>query len=363
MPEPRRIPLHDFHAAHGARFVDFGGWDMPVQYSSILDEHRAVRESAGLFDVSHMGEFVVSGPDAAGFLDHLLTNRISPAKVGKAVYSPMCAEDGGVIDDLIVYRTGDNCFLLCVNAGNIDEDLAWIAMQADQWSTSVLVEDQSAEHALLALQGPQAEGILRRAGFAEAARLKRFHHVAVPIGTAMMRVGRTGYTGEDGFEIYIAPEQAETLAAKLLEVGRDDGLQLCGLGARDSLRLEAGLPLYGHELSAAITPLEAGLGWAVKFQKAHFIGREALLAQRDGGLPRTLYFFRLEGRRIARAGTPIVATDGQPVGEVVSGTTSPMTGGPIGSALVARNAPADGLRVELRGHPVDLNVQQPPLHQ
>ncbi len=363
MSEPRRIPLHDFHARRGARFVDFGGWDMPVQYTSILEEHRAVREAAGLFDVSHMGEFVLEGTAAAAFLDYLLTNRISRAPIGKAVYSPMCTEDGGVIDDLIIYRTAEQQFLICVNASNIEKDFAWIRQQATAFDPALVLEDHSARFCLLALQGPRAAAILDQAGFAEAVSIGRFRHTTADFEGASVRVCRTGYTGEDGFEIYVAPEQAESLAEALLAAGQPHGLQLCGLGARDSLRLEAGLPLYGHELSAAISPLVAGLGWAVKLDKPDFIGKAALLSQSEHGLERSVLFFKLEDRRIARAGTAVIDAESAVVGEVLSGTSSPMTGGPIGSALVATAAQGAPLRVDLRGHPVNLVVAQPPLHK
>lgn len=363
MPEPRRIPLHDFHARHGARFVDFGGWNMPVQYTSILEEHRAVREAAGLFDVSHMGEFLLEGPAAPAFLDHLLTNRISPAPVGKAVYSPMCAEDGGVVDDLIVYRTGEQRYLLCVNAGNIEKDFSWITQQLEAFGEELHFEDQSDRYGLLALQGPHAAGILQAAGFAAAASLGRFRHCPTGFQGGEIRICRTGYTGEDGFEIYVSPEQAEALAEALMAAGQSYGLKLCGLGARDSLRLEAGLPLYGHELSATLSPLEAGLGWAVKLDKTAFIGKDALQAQQSQGLQRQVAFFKLEDRRIARAGTAVIDADGKVVGEVLSGTSSPITGGPIGSALIEAAALAAPLRVDLRGNPIQLHLAQPPLHR
>ena len=358
-----QVPLHAFHARHGARFVPFGGWDMPVQYSSILEEHRAVRERAGLFDVSHMGEFHVFGPDATGFLDKLLVNRIAGSPMGKAVYSPMCKPDGGVVDDLIVYRTDPEGFLVCVNASNIEKDFGWFLKQAARWAMDVTIEDHSDAYALLALQGPAAEAILLAMGFSSASELKRFRHRLVTFSGNKIRICRTGYTGEDGFEIYLPPELAEPFAEKLLEVGSAKGLRLCGLGARDSLRLEAGLPLYGHELSDSITPLEAGLGWTVKLQKEDFIGKKALTEQAQLGVPRKLVHFRLEGRRIARQGQEVLGSDGTAVGEVCSGTLSPMTDGPIGSALVASSADESSLAVELRGHLTPLEVAKPPLHR
>jgi aminomethyltransferase len=363
MAEPKFIPLHDYHARQGARFVDFGGWNMPVQYSSILEEHRAVREAAGLFDVSHMGEFFVEGASAGSFLDHLLTNRISAAAIGKAIYSPMCAANGGVIDDLIVYRIGDTRFMLCVNAGNTAKDFGWIREQAEIWPEPLEVQNGSSDFCLLALQGPKAEAILGKAGFIGASGLKRFHHAEWSFGNAKIRACRTGYTGEDGFELFVAPKEAEALAEALVDAGSCVGLQLCGLGARDSLRLEAGFPLYGHELSATISPLEAGLSWAVKMKKADFIGKAALRSQKENGLKRKLVFFKLPGRRIARAGTRVLDTEDRAVGEVVSGTSSPMTGGPIGSALIESSADSKALKVDLRRNRIELIIAKPPLHE
>ncbi|MGB0408907.1 MAG: glycine cleavage system aminomethyltransferase GcvT [Opitutales bacterium] len=363
MIEPRQIPLHDFHARHGARFVDFGGWNMPVQYSSILDEHKAVRTAAGLFDVSHMGEFFVQGPDAAAYLDRLVVNRISRSKPGTAVYSPMCAEDGSVVDDLIVYRISANECLVCVNAGNIEKDFAWFEHHAANWQFDISLENQSDHFALLAIQGPLAEDILLDCGLPGVAELKRFQHALLDRNGGPIRVCRTGYTGEDGFEIYLAPQHAEALAAELLQVGEARGLCLCGLGARDSLRLEAGFPLYGHEISEHITPLEAALDWTVKLDKEAFVGKEALAIQKAEGVRRRVIHFKLDGRRIAREGTAVLDDAGSEVGKVLSGTLSPMTGSPIGSALVQVDALASPLAVDLRGHQAALIAARPPLHQ
>ncbi|MGK0463838.1 MAG: aminomethyltransferase [Lentimonas sp.] len=357
-----QIPLHAFHAEQGARFVNFGGWNMPVQYAGILEEHRAVREAAGLFDVSHMGEFQVSGLDAAHFLDRLLVNAVSTIAIGKAVYSPMCAENGGVVDDLIVYRTAKDLFLVCVNASNIEKDFNWFAKQAKRWALDVQIENHSENYVLLAVQGPKAEAILQSAGFGAVNELKKFEHVESAFPGGKIRICRTGYTGEDGFEIYIAPEAAEDFIRLLMEKGSPFGMQLCGLGCRDSLRLEAGYPLYGHELSDQITPLEAGIGWTVKFQKEDFMGKEALTRQKENGIQRHVVHFMLEGRRIAREGTEVINADGEPVGKVLSGTLSPMLGSPIGSALVSAGARADELFVDLRGNRSALKIAKPPLY-
>jgi len=363
MSKIQEIPLREFHTKHGARFVNFGGWNMPVQYSSILEEHQAVRQAAGLFDVSHMGEFYVKGPQAALYLDRLLVNRIAGAPDGKAIYSPMCAEDGTVVDDLLVYCISESEFLVCVNAGNIDKDLAWFQAKASEWLLDCAVEDHSDRYALLALQGPKAKDILISAGLNFIEELKPFYHLSVTHNDAPLRVCRTGYTGEEGFEIYVSPDAAEPLAELILAAGAKYGLKLCGLGARDSLRLEAGLPLYGHEISDQITPLEAGLGWTVKFKKSEFVGKAALAKQKEDGLLRRVVHFKLEGRRIAREGTAVINATGESVGRVLSGTLSPMTGAPIGSALILAEALAEPFFVDLRGHQQLLHLAKPPLHK
>jgi aminomethyltransferase len=363
MSAPLQIPLHAFHAAQGARFVDFGGWNMPVQYTSILEEHKAVREAAGLFDVSHMGEFHVAGSDAARFLDRLVVNAVESAPVGKAIYSPMCNGNGTVVDDLILYRTAEDAFLVCVNASNIEKDYGWFLKQAERWGLAVEIEDQSDAFALLAVQGPKAVTILEAIGLTEAATIRRFWHQQVAYAGEKIRICRTGYTGEDGFEIYASPKAAEALAKQILAEGAAHGLKLCGLGARDSLRLEAGLPLYGHELSDQITPLEASLDWTVKFGKGDFIGKNALSEQKAGGVPRRVVHFKLEGRRIAREGTPVQDEAGNEVGQVLSGTLSPMLNCPIGSAIVRTEVKDAPLFVDLRGHHLPLQVAKPPLHK
>ena len=358
-----QTPLHDFHAARGARFVAFGGWNMPVQYTSILEEHKAVREAAGLFDVSHMGEFHVSGSDAALFLDRLVVNAVANAPVGKAVYSPMCNSGGTVVDDLIVYRTAEDAFLVCVNASNIEKDFGWFLKQAERWGFDVEIEDRSDEYALLAIQGPKAETILTAIGLEAVEGIQRFWHQLVTFAGEKTRICRTGYTGEDGFEIYCSPKAAESLAKQILAEGEAHGVKLCGLGARDSLRLEAGLPLYGHELSDSITPLEASLDWTVKLNKTDFIGKNALTEQKENGIPRRVIHFKLEGRRIAREGTPVIDASGEAVGQVLSGTLSPILNCPIGSAIVRTESKDASLFVDLRGNQLPLQVAKPPLHK
>ncbi|MGH7997365.1 MAG: glycine cleavage system aminomethyltransferase GcvT [Opitutaceae bacterium] len=359
MSELKRTPLRDFHAAHGARLVDFAGWEMPVQYRSILDEHRAVRTAAGLFDVSHMGEFDVRGPDAGTLLDRLVTNEVSRLFPGRVLYSPMCAPSGGVVDDLLVLMRRAGEYLLCVNAANIERDLAWIREHAA--GLRVQVDDRSADYALLALQGPRAAEILQPLTGTELGPVKSYHFVAGSVAGIPCLVSRTGYTGEDGFELYHAPGDATALAGALLDAGAPAGLELCGLGARDSLRLEAGYPLCGHEIGEEISPIAAGLGWTVKLDKtSDFIGKEALRAEKAAGPRHRVVFFRTGDRRIARTGTPVEDAGGAPVGRVLSGTLSPMLNEAIGSALVGAAASGGPLAVDIRGARLALHLVKPP---
>lgn len=355
----KRTPLHAFHAAHGGRLVDFAGWEMPVQYRSILEEHKAVRRAAGLFDVSHMGEVDVRGPEAERFLNHLVTNDVSRLYPGRVLYSPMCDPTGGVVDDLLVYQREPSGYLLCINAGNIDKDLAWIANAAAGYD--VTVTDRSADYALLAVQGPKAAGIVQSLTGAKLGTVRYYHFVEATVAGVHCLVSRTGYTGEDGFELYLATGEAEALAEALLTAGKGDGLELAGLGARDSLRLEAGFPLYGHELSAEISPLAAGLGWTVKLEKAGgFVGRDALAKEKAEGSPAKVVYFKTGDRRIVRADTPVVNASGAHVGRVLSGTLSPLLNEAIGSALVTAFAAATPLSVDIRGVGIHLQLVKPP---
>jgi aminomethyltransferase len=359
MSELKRTPLRDWHAAHGGRLVDFAGWEMPVQYRSILEEHKAVRRTAGLFDVSHMGEVDVQGPDAAKFLNHLVTNDVSKLFPGRVLYSPMCYPSGGVVDDLLVYMRGVDDYFLCINAGNIDKDLAWIREEARAFS--VTITDRSADFALLAVQGPRAAEIVQSLTGAKLGLVKYYHFTEATVAGIACVASRTGYTGEDGFELYHPAGDAVALANALLEAGAPRGLELAGLGARDSLRLEAGYPLYGHEITSEISPLTAGLGWTVKLDKgADFVGRAALLAERSHGAPNKVIYFKTGDRRIVRADTPVLGPDGGLVGRVLSGTLSPMLNEAIGSALVTTAAAGQSLAVDIRGTKVPLTLVKPP---
>jgi aminomethyltransferase len=359
MSELKRTPLRDFHAAHGGRLVDFAGWEMPVQYKSILEEHKAVRRAAGLFDVSHMGEVDVRGPEAGKFLNRLVTNDVAKLFPGRVLYSPMCYPNGGVVDDLLVYMRGPEDYFLCINAGNIDKDLAWIREQAAKFA--VTVTDRSADYALLAVQGPRAAFVVQSLTGAKLDAVKYYHFVEGTVAGVHCIISRTGYTGEDGFELYHAAGDAPRLAEAVLAAGAPHGLELAGLGARDSLRLEAGYPLYGHEITADISPLAAGLGWTVKLEKgADFIGREALVAEKQGGAKQRIVFFKTGDRRIVRADTPVLGPDGAVVGKVVSGTLSPLLNEAIGSALVTTAAVALPLAVDIRGTKLNLQLAKPP---
>lgn len=355
----KQTPLRAFHERHGARFVDFGGWEMPVQYSGILEEHRAVRTSAGLFDVSHMGEIIVKGEEAGAFLDFLLTNRVTNQADGKAIYSPMCRPDGGTVDDLLVYKRNENDFLLCVNAVNTAKDFKWIRDHSHNFDCEII--DASNDFALLAIQGPKASAILQKITEISLIELKPFTFRDGDISGASAIISRTGYTGEDGFELYLSPADAEMVADALMEAGKEDGLLPAGLGARDSLRLEAGFPLYGQEISDTISPIQAGLAWTVKFQKEDFIGREALLEQKEKGVDSKIIFFRTGTRRIVRTGTAVFV-DEREVGTVTSGTLSPMLNEAIGAALISPEAENQRLSVDIRGKKHSVDRVQPPFY-
>lgn len=359
MSELKRTPLRDFHASHGARLVDFAGWEMPVQYRSILEEHKAVRRAAGLFDVSHMGEVDVKGREAGRFLNRLVTNDVAKLFPGRVLYSPMCYPNGGVVDDLLVYMRGEEDYLVVVNASNIAKDVAWMREQAV--GLAVEITDRSDEWGLLAVQGPRAAEIGQSLTGAKLGLVKYYHFTEATIAGVHCIASRTGYTGEDGFELYHAPGDAVELANALLEAGKDRGLELAGLGARDSLRLEAGYPLYGHEISAEISPLAAGLGWTVKLDKgADFVGREALVAEKQKGAAHKIVFFKTGDRRIVRADTPVLEAAGATAGKVVSGTLSPILNEAIGSALVKAEAASGVLAVDIRGTKLNLQLVKPP---
>lgn len=338
-----RTPLAAAHEALGARMVDFAGWYMPVQYVGVIAEHLAVRQSVGLFDVSHMGEFIVRGPGALAFLQYVTTNDVARLVPGQAQYSLLCHASGGTVDDIIVYRFTDH-FLLVVNAANIAKDLAWLQHHRP---ADVVLEDRSAETALLALQGPRASEALQPLTPATLGELRRFRVVETQVAGLPVRVARTGYTGEDGFELFCRSTDALALWDRLLAT--TPAPQPCGLGARDTLRLEAALPLYGHELNDETTPLEAGLERFVRFDKGPFLARDSLLAQQQRGVQRRLAGLELVDRGVPRAGCAVVH-DGQPVGHVTSGTYAPYLQRSIALAYVppALAAPGTALGIVVR---------------
>lgn len=353
-----KTPLYDRHLKQGGKMVSFAGYLLPVQYAAgIIAEHTAVRTAAGLFDVSHMGELLFSGPDALNTLNYLLTSDLSSLREGQARYGVMCREDGGCIDDLIVYRTGAQEYLAVVNASNREKDAGWMG---EHLIGDTRMRDISDETALLALQGPRAQEILLRVAGAEVAALRYYTFLpGVAVGGAPCLVSRTGYTGEDGFELYLPAQKAGAVWDLLLEAGADAGLLPCGLGARDTLRLEAGMPLYGHEMDETVTPLEAGLRFAVRMEKENFVGRRALLSppcrKRVGLL--------VTGRGILRGGEPVDAGGAQ-VGRVTSGSFSPTLGRAVAMALanaeLAENAQVEA---EVRGRPVLAQVVPLPFYK
>ncbi|MFK0084402.1 glycine cleavage system aminomethyltransferase GcvT [Glutamicibacter sp. NPDC090743] len=363
----KHTALHAQHEALGANFTDFGGWDMPLKYGSELAEHKAVRSTAGLFDLSHMGEVYLSGPEAGNALNTALAGNLSIMKVGKAKYSLILDAEGKIIDDLIVYRLEEEKFLVVPNAGNAPVVAAELAARAAGFD--VVVDDASGRQSLIAVQGPNAEAIVRKLAADEATaqavtELKYYAAVKVVLGGIDVLLARTGYTGEDGFELIIENEDAAALWEKSVEAGKDHELVPCGLAARDSLRLEAGMPLYGNELSLERTPFDAGFGPVVSFKKEEdFVGREALEALRGATPPRKLVGLKGLGKRAGRGGYAIVK-DGATIGEITSGQPSPTLGYPVALGYVDAEFGAVGteLEVDLRGKTLPFVVVELPFY-
>ena len=345
----KRTALFESYKQYGGKTIDFGGWELPVQFSSIKAEHEAVRTKAGLFDVSHMGEVFVSGAGALAFLQKLMTNDVAKLKDGQAQYTAMCYEDGGTIDDLLIYKRADNDYLLVVNASNIEKDVEWMEKHA---SADVVIENRSDEYGLLALQGPKAQEILQKLTDQPLEDIKFFRFKeGVNVAGHKVLISRTGYTGEDGFEIYGAPESMVALWPAILEAGEEEGLVPAGLGARDTLRFEAGLPLYGQELSKDISPLEAGIGFVVKVNKeSDFNGKDVLTSQKENGVPRKLVGLEMIDKGIPRTGYKVFIGE-EEIGEVTTGTQSPTLKKNIGFALLKAEYTAVGteVEVEIRG--------------
>lgn len=368
--ELRRTPLYECHREAGARLVPFAGWEMPVQYSGLMDEHRAVRTAAGLFDVSHMGEVRVTGAGAEAFLQRLTPNDVSKLTPGRAHYSALLTEQGTYVDDLLIYRVAEDEFLVVVNAANVDGDFAWMSRWLSEWGMSesgggdVELENLSDDYGLLALQGPRALAILAPLTDTDLDAIKYYRFAHGEVGGVPAILSRTGYTGEDGFELYVPADRAAEVWRLLLREGAGDGLVPAGLGARDTLRLEASMALYGHEIDATTTPWEACLDWTIKLDKGDFLGKEALVAQRAQGVRRRLVGFEMRERGIAREGYPVL-DDGAEVGRVTSGTHSPTLGRALGMAYVPleQSEVGSSLTVGIRGRGVAAEVVETPFYR
>lgn len=349
MSELKRTPIFPAYEKV-AKTIDFGGWDLPVQFSSIKEEHEAVRTKAGLFDVSHMGEILVSGPESTRFLQATLSNDITKLVPNKAQYTIMCYEDGGTVDDLIVYMLAENEYLLVVNAANTEKDFEWLKKQNNN-NSNVFLENVSENYAQLALQGPKAEQILQKVVKEPVSDISFFRFkkgIAIEGIAGEALISRTGYTGEDGFEIYLDSQEGKDLWKLLLEKGKEDGIEPIGLGARDTLRFEAGLALYGQELAADISPLEAGLGFAVKLKKeAEFTGKEALKKQAETGIERQLAGIEMMDKGIPRHGYSVYHGDTE-IGFVTSGTQSPTLNKNLGLALIQSEFAEIGTELEVQ---------------
>ena len=363
MADLRRTPLYDIHKASGAKMVPFGGWDMPVEYSGLIAEHMAVRTAAGLFDVSHMGQFEVEGEGALAFLQRVTSNNVAKLVDGQAQYSALPMPSGCPVDDVIVYRRSERRYLVVVNASNVEKDWAWLLAQKPE---ACGLHNLSDQYALLALQGPKAEAILRALTPLDLASIGFYRFAEGEVNGRPSIVARTGYTGEDGFEIFASPADAPALWRKLVEAGAPHGLLPAGLGARDTLRLEARMMLYGNDMDETTTLVEAGLGWIVSTDetKGDWNGRAVLAAQKSGGAPRKLVGFEMVERGIPRHGYPVFV-DAQPSGTVTSGTFAPFLQKSIGLCYVpaARAAAGTPLEVEIRGRRVQARVVPTPFYK
>ena len=360
----KKTPLNAAHRELGGKMVDFGGWDMPVQYpAGVIEEHMATRTRAGLFDVSHMGEIWVEGEDAISFINRLTTNDVTKLVDGQAHYSALTNEKGGVVDDLLVYRFGQDKLLLVVNAGTTDKDWDWITSHK-QDTDRVTLRNASPEYCQIAVQGPEAVDILKKLTDTDLDAIKYYHFTTGKVDGVESIISRTGYTGEDGFEIYADAKFAEQLWNKLLEVGKPVGILPCGLAARNTLRLESAMSLYGHELSDDITPLEANLGWITKLQKGDFIGDDALKQKKESGLTRRIVGFEMTQPGIARDGYDVYIDDKR-VGYVTSGSPAPFLKKNIGLAFLPVEFANDGqeIKIDVRGKHLSAKVVPTPFYK
>lgn len=358
----KRTPLHDEHLKLGAKMVEFAGWEMPVMYSGVIDEHKAVREAAGLFDVSHMGQIEVTGKGATDYVQYLTTNDARKLVDGQAQYSILCRDNGGVIDDIIVYRISGDKYVIVVNAINAEKDLDWLKAHA---RGDVALEDISSQHAMIAFQGPKSSKILSELTDADLPSIGHYHfHEGRIVGKDCI-IARTGYTGEDGFEIFVPPDGVTSVWQAILERGKPHGVLPAGLGARDTLRTEMRYSLYGHEITEETNPLEAGLGWVVKLKNDDdFIGKEAIRKTKERGLARTLVGFRMEESGIPRQGYPILI-GGKTVGAVTSGTMSPTLHQAIGIGFVPTEAREIGTEIciDIRGRSRKAIIVETPFYR
>jgi aminomethyltransferase len=356
-----QTPLNAIHRRHQAKMVDFGGWDMPVQYSGILEEHHAVRQAVGLFDVSHMGEIEIHGPEALRLVDYLSSNWAAKLKIGQAHYSGLLYDTGCFVDDILVHKVADDHFFICVNASNQDKDFEHMR---ENNRFNATVENKGPEYAQLAIQGPKALATLQKLTKTELEPIRYYWFTDGEVAGTKARIARTGYTGEDGFEIYVAPGEAARIWDEVLAAGAEFGIKPCGLGARNTLRLEAKMALYGHEIDASLTPLEADLGWIAKLDKDDFIGKAALLRQREMGLTRLLVGFEMLGRGIGRDGYEI-QIDGVKAGWVTSGGPAPTLGKNIGLGYLPAGKTEVGqpIQVMVRNQPVDAVVVPTPFYK
>lgn len=363
MTHLKRTPLFDVYKQYGAKTIDFGGWELPVQFSGIKEEHEAVRTKAGLFDVSHMGEIEVTGPESLIYLQKMMTNDVSLLTIGAAQYTAMCYENGGTVDDLLIYKMAEEHFLLVVNASNIEKDLQWLTSHKTENVNLVNLSEKTAQ---LALQGPLAEHVLQKLTKSDLTEIGFFKFkTKVDLNGNPVLLSRTGYTGEDGFEIYCDPADVELIWHDILAVGSSEGVIPCGLGSRDTLRFEAILALYGQELSPNISPIEAGIGFAVKVNKdAMFLGKAVLKDQMENGAPRKLVGIEMIDRGIPRHGY-VVYKDGGQIGEVTTGTQSPTLKRNIGLALLKVDHSAIGteVEVEIRGKRLKAQIVKTPFYR
>ncbi|MFF2455340.1 glycine cleavage system aminomethyltransferase GcvT [Peribacillus simplex] len=361
----KQTPLFEVYKKYGAKVIDFGGWALPVQFTSILEEHEAVRTEAGLFDVSHMGEVLVEGKDAESYINYLVTNDVTKLSINQAQYTAMCYPDGGTVDDLLVYKLGNEKYLLVINAANIEKDYEWMKQRV---KGEMALQNISEDIAQLAIQGPKAESILQKLteiDLSEIGSFKFAQHVNIS-GITDVLVSRTGYTGENGFELYLSADKAVVLWGKILEAGATSGLKPCGLGARDTLRLEARLALYSQELSKDISPLEAGIGFVVKTNKeSDFIGKSVLTEQKEAGLKRKLVGIEVTGRGIPRHGYKVISKGGEEIGIVTSGTQSPSLKKSLGLALISADQADVGapIKVEIRNKLIEAVIVDTPFYK